>query len=128
MRVVARAQISAALLLGLATATPVAAQQFSQFVVFGDSTVDSGFYRTFTNPGGGGFSNAQWAAAVAAGAGKPTTSPGLMSPEALAALFGLPAAPSNQGGTNFATRFLLRRRSAIISRAMAGARTTARSI
>jgi phospholipase/lecithinase/hemolysin len=77
MRVVARAQTSAALLLGLATAAPVAAQQFSQFVVFGDSTVDSGFYRTFTNPGGGGFSNAQWAAAVAAGAGKPTTSPGL---------------------------------------------------
>ena len=103
MRVVARAQMSAALLLGLATAGPVAAQQFNQFVVFGDSTVDSGFYRTFTNPGGGGFSNAQWAAAVAAGAGKPTTSPGLMSSEALAALFGLAAAPSNQGGTNFAT-------------------------
>ena len=49
MRVVARAQMSAALLLGLATAGPVAAQQFNQFVVFGDSTVDSGFYRTFTN-------------------------------------------------------------------------------
>ncbi len=94
--------MSATLLLGLATAAPVAAQQFSQFVVFGDSTVDSGFYRTFTNPGGGGFSNAQWAAAVGAGAGKPTTSPGLMSSEALAALFGLAAAPSNQGGTNFA--------------------------
>ena len=39
----------------------------------------------------------------AQGQGKPTSSPGLMSSEALAAQFGLSAAPSNQGGSNFAT-------------------------
>jgi outer membrane lipase/esterase len=44
-----------------------------------------------------------WAAAVAAGAGKPTSSPGLMSSEALAAAFGLSAVPADQGGTNYAT-------------------------
>jgi phospholipase/lecithinase/hemolysin len=54
MRVAARAQISAALLPGLATVSSVNAQQFNQFVVFGDSSVDSGFYRKLTNPGGGG--------------------------------------------------------------------------
>ena len=41
------------------------------------------------NPGGGVNFNALWPAAVAAGAGKPTTSPGLMNSEALAAYFGL---------------------------------------
>jgi outer membrane lipase/esterase len=90
-----------ALICGSGSAT---AQTLNQFLVFGDSTVDSGFYRALTNPGGGGISNAQWAAAVAAGAGKPTDSPGLMSSEALAALFGLTATPANQpGGTNFAS-------------------------
>ncbi len=103
MRIVGRGLLSTALLLSVATAGPAGAQQVNQFIVFGDSTVDSGFYRTLTNPGGGVFSNAQWAAAVAAGAGAPTTRPGLMSSEALAALFGLTATPSNQGGTNFAT-------------------------
>ena len=103
MRVVAGRPLCAAMLLGMAMSAPVSAQQVNQFIVFGDSTVDSGFYRALTNPGGAGINNAQWAAAVAAGAGAPTTRPGLMSSEALAALFGLTAAPSNQGGTNFAT-------------------------
>jgi outer membrane lipase/esterase len=80
------------------------AQSFNQFVGFGDSTIDSGFYRALPNPGGGVNFNALWPAAVAAGAGKPTTSPGLMNSEALAAYFGLTAIPSNQpGGTNYAT-------------------------
>ena len=35
--------------------------------------------------------------------GKPTTSPGLVSSEALAGKFGLLAIPSDQGGTNYAT-------------------------
>ena len=41
---------------------------------------------------------------MADGAGAPTTNPGLMSPQVLAAYFGLTAFPSNQpGGTDFAT-------------------------
>jgi outer membrane lipase/esterase len=82
---------------------PAAAQSFNQFVGFGDSTIDSGAYRSLASPGGGLNFNAMWAAAVAAGAGKPTSSPGLMSSEALAAAFGLSAVPSDQGGTNYAT-------------------------
>ena len=69
-----------------------------------DSNVDSGFYRALPNPGGGKFFNDNWAAAVAAGAGRPTSSPGLMNSEVLAAYFGLTALPANQpGGTNYAT-------------------------
>jgi outer membrane lipase/esterase len=81
---------------------PAAAQSFNQFVGFGDSTIDSGSFRTLTSPGGSPNFNALWPA-VATGAGKPTTSPGLMSSEALAAAFGLSAVPSDQGGSNFAT-------------------------
>jgi outer membrane lipase/esterase len=81
------------------------AQNFNQAIVFGDSSVDSGYYKNvFPNPGGGANFNILWAAAVAAGAGEPTSSPGLMNSEALAAFFGLTALPSNQsGGTNYAT-------------------------
>src|ERR1700750_2762731 len=91
---------TAALLL---TDKPAASQTLNQFIGFGDSTIDSGYYRALPNPGGGATFNALWPAAVAAGAGKPTSSPGLMSSEALAAQFGLSAAPSNQGGSNYAT-------------------------
>ena len=91
------------------SANAASAQNFNQAIVFGDSSVDSGAYRGLASPGGGAAYNALWAAAVAAGAGKPTSSPGLMNSEALAALFGLTAAPATQpgipgeGGTNFAT-------------------------
>jgi outer membrane lipase/esterase len=81
-----------------------AAQSFNQFVGFGDSSIDSGYYRALASPGGGANFNALWLSAVAHGAGKPTTSPGLMNSEALAALFGLTAIPANApGGTNYAT-------------------------
>lgn len=82
---------------------PARSQTFGQFFGFGDSTIDSGAYRALPSPGGGTNFNNLWAAAVAAGAGKPTTSPGLISSEALAAKFGLLAIPSDQGGTNYAT-------------------------
>jgi outer membrane lipase/esterase len=82
---------------------PAFSQSFNQFVGFGDSTIDSGAYRTLTSPGGGAAFDALWLPAVAAGAGKPTTSPGLVSSEALSVAFGLSAIPSDQGGTNFAT-------------------------
>ena len=92
---------AAALLLG---ATVASAQAFNQAVIFGDSTVDSGFYKALPNPGGGAQFNTDWPIGVAHGAGAPTTSPGLMNSQDLAAFFGLLANPSNQpGGTNFAT-------------------------
>ena len=81
-----------------------AGQSFSQFVGFGDSTVDSGWYRNAapnsTNP----VYNADFAIAVTQGGGKATTNPGLVSSEFLANYFNLTAAPANQpGGTNYAT-------------------------
>ena len=79
------------------------AQSFNQFVGFGDSNIDSGFYKVLASPGGGADFNALWPSAVANGAGKPTSSPGLMNSEALAAYFGLNGLPSNQGGSNYST-------------------------
>src|SRR5207302_6392095 len=80
------------------------AQSFTQALVFGDSTVDSGFYKALQRPGNGAAYDGVWAAAVAAGGGAPTTNPGLVNSQVLAAYFGLTANPANQpGGTNFAT-------------------------
>jgi outer membrane lipase/esterase len=95
---------SALVAAGLAfTSGPALSQTFNQFVGFGDSTIDSGYYRSLASPGGGATFNGFWASAVANGAGKPTTSPGLVSSEALAASFGLSAIPADQGGSNYAT-------------------------
>src|SRR5262245_28247387 len=58
------------------------AQDFNQAIVFGDSNVDSGAYKGLTSPGGGKNFNDKWVDAVKAGAGKPTSSPGLVSSEA----------------------------------------------
>jgi outer membrane lipase/esterase len=91
-------------LMSTGMSNSAAAQSFNQFVGFGDSNIDSGFYRILPSPGAGNPTfNALWPAAVASGAGKPTTSPGLMNSEALAAYFGLTALPANQGGSNYAT-------------------------
>jgi outer membrane lipase/esterase len=87
----------------LPLATAASAQNFTQSITFGDSSVDSGYYRGLNSPGGGAAYNALWAAAVAAGAGKPG-GPGQMASESLASRFGLSANPSNTpGGTNYAT-------------------------
>jgi outer membrane lipase/esterase len=82
---------------------PASSQNVNQFIGFGDSTIDSGYYRALPSPQGGTNFDNLWLSGVAAGAGKPTTSPGLVSSEALASLFGLSGAPSNQGGSNYAT-------------------------
>jgi outer membrane lipase/esterase len=80
------------------------AQSFSQVIVFGDSNVDSGYYKALSSPGGGTTYNGYWASAVAHGAGAPTTNPGLMNPQFLAAFMNLTATPANtSGGTNYAT-------------------------
>ncbi|MFL6796097.1 MAG: FG-GAP-like repeat-containing protein [Xanthobacteraceae bacterium] len=83
---------------------PCAGQPFTQVIVFGDSNVDSGYYKQLSSPGGGATYNADWPTGVAHGAGAPTSSPGLMSSQVLAAFFGLTANPANTaGGTNYAT-------------------------
>jgi outer membrane lipase/esterase len=89
----------------VALTAPAVAQSFNQAIIFGDSNVDSGFYKGLPNPGAANPAyNALWAAAVANGAGAPTTNPGLMNSQVLAAYFGLSALPANQpGGTNYAT-------------------------
>jgi outer membrane lipase/esterase len=88
----------------VAASSPAASQTINQFIGFGDSTIDSGWYRNAapnsTNP----IYNADFAIAVTQGGGKATTNPGLVSSEFLAGAFGQTAIPANQpGGTNYAT-------------------------
>lgn len=101
------ARVAGALGVGalVAGAAPAAAQSFDQLNVFGDSSVDSGAYKVRPSPGGSATYNSLWPAGVAAGAGAPTTNPGLMNSQVLAAYFGLTANPFNGpgGGTNYAT-------------------------
>ncbi|MBS0247908.1 MAG: autotransporter domain-containing protein [Proteobacteria bacterium] len=85
-------------------AEPAVAQTFSQFYGFGDSTIDSGWYRNAAPMSDNATFNADFPAAVAAGGGKATTNPGQSSSEMLAGKFGLTAAPANTpGGTIYAT-------------------------
>jgi outer membrane lipase/esterase len=97
--------------VAVALASPAAGQNVNQVIVFGDSNVDSGWYRhpafppfaAPTTPSQATF-NANILAAAASGGGKPTTGPGLVNSEVLALYFGLTALPANQpGGTNYAT-------------------------
>ena len=80
----------------------VKAQSINQFVGFGDSSVDSGWYFTHTyslNP----INEAEYKAAQAAGGGIATTIGGRMNSQVLASLFGLTAIPIGEpGGTNYA--------------------------
>ena len=97
--------IKSALAFGLLLALPdlASAQSLTRFFGFGNSTIDSGWYRNATS-GGAGF-DARIAAAVAAGGRGTPGGPGLMNSEVLALHFGLGALPANQpgGGTNYAT-------------------------
>src|SRR5712671_1297041 len=97
--------VSVAMMTTPAMMSQASAQSFTQTLVFGDSSVDSGFYKALGSPGGGNKFNIAFANAIAAGGtGAPTNSPGLMNSQVLAAHFGLTADPANQpGGTNFAT-------------------------
>jgi outer membrane lipase/esterase len=80
------------------------AQNFSQFIAFGDSTIDSGWYRNAAPLSNHATYNADFPAGLAAGGGKATTNPGQNNAEMLAGKFGLTATPANTpGGTNFAT-------------------------
>jgi outer membrane lipase/esterase len=91
----------AALVVGC---SPAASQSVSQVVVFGDSTVDSGWYRNAapnsTNP----TYNTDFAIAVTQGGGTATTNPGPVNSQLLVGFFGLTANPANTpGGTDYAT-------------------------
>ena len=80
------------------------AQSINQFFAFGDSTVDSGWYKNAPPNSTSAIFNRDFAIAVKEGAGAATTSPGLVSPQYLAGRFGLSANPANQpGGTDYAT-------------------------
>lgn len=89
-------------LIGLGAARPATAQSFDRFYGFGDSTIDSGWYRS--TPTGDPAIDALLPAALAKGGGEATTNPGLVNSQLLAGFFGLSAIPANQpGGTNYAT-------------------------
>jgi outer membrane lipase/esterase len=77
------------------------AQNFNQAIIFGDSNVDSGWYKY--SPSGNNRLDTQIAGNPLAGA--PTTNPGFMNSQFLASYFGLTANPADApgGGTNYAT-------------------------
>jgi len=73
---------------------------FDQFVAFGDSTLDTGYFRY--NSTGIPAMDQSVAAAVAAGAKGGFAGNGVMNTTLLAARFGLGAEAVGNGGTNFA--------------------------
>jgi outer membrane lipase/esterase len=86
--------------VGLATTS--IARPFDQFIGFGGSAIDSGWF--IYKPPPAGVNGPLWTTAIANGGGKPTTPYGLMVSELLAAHFGLTAFPADRpgGGTNYA--------------------------
>src|SRR5262249_27583417 len=95
-----------ALQLDVFCADHAAAQHLQQVFGFGDSTIDSGWYRNPATPPNSTHPtlNSDFAIAETQGAGKPPASPGPMSIEVWANQFALTATPANQpGGTNYAT-------------------------
>jgi outer membrane lipase/esterase len=85
------------------------AQTYNQFIAFGDSTIDSGWFRYVAispNPVLGGLcpSASLQCASIQAGGAIPTTPNGPMNSTLLASYFGLTANPADQpgGGTNYA--------------------------
>ncbi len=94
-----------AVVLWMAFSASIAfAQNYNQFIAFGDSTTDSGW---LANPayklGGPTAFDSNTAAAVAAGGNAHWTGPGPNNSQILAGFFGLTANPANTpGGTNYA--------------------------
>ncbi len=76
------------------------AADFSQYIVLGDSTQDSGYFRYTTT--GSIAIDGMVSAAVSAGATGGYVGPGVMNSSMLAAKFGLSLAPVSAGGTNYA--------------------------
>jgi outer membrane lipase/esterase len=85
----------------------VDAQSFNQTIVFGDSNVDSGWWKAWlasgNTTGSVGKDNAIKASIAQGGTGAPVGAGYLMNSQLLASYFGLSAIPADQpGGTNFA--------------------------
>lgn len=78
-----------------------AADPFNHVWVFGDSSVDTGWYKVSPYSGLQTFDT--YISVPAYGVGRPTNSPGRMSVQVLAHYVGTHAVPANQGGTNYAT-------------------------
>jgi outer membrane lipase/esterase len=78
-------------------------QNFNQFLAFGDSTIDSGWFANARLAPTANASDSANAAAVAAGGNARFTGPGLGNAQILAGFFGLTANAANTpGGTNYA--------------------------
>ena len=91
-----------AVVLVIAAGRQAQAQALNQFVGFGDSTVDSGWYFTHTHDLNA-TAEALYKNAQAAGGGVATSIGGRMNSTILASLFGLTAIPVGEpGGTNYA--------------------------
>ena len=87
-------------LIPLNAPVAAAAAGVNQFVGFGDSNLDSGYFRYHTT--GNAATDAAVAAAVAGGAAGGFAGNGVASTVQLAGRFGLSAAPIGGGGTNYA--------------------------
>src|ERR1700743_37326 len=83
-------------LSGTATAKP-----FEQLWVFGDSSVDTGWYRKAPYSGEPNYDF--YIKQPAAQGGRPTSGPGEMSVQVLAHAISLATGPANQGSTDYAT-------------------------
>ena len=94
--------LMAALIAVTALSAPstVGAAGFNQFIVFGDSTLDTGYF-AFT-PSGDPTFNTQMADALKGGLTGGWAGNGVMNTTILAEKFGLSIAPSDNGGTNYA--------------------------
>ncbi len=93
---------AATLLIGFA-GTGAFAQNYSQFIAFGDSTTDSGWFANAKLSSAPNIFDQQVANAVAAGGNAHWTGPGPNNSQILAGFFGLTANPANTpGGTNYA--------------------------
>jgi outer membrane lipase/esterase len=103
----------AVLAVGLFCASQAAADSFNQFISFGDSSIDSGWWSGALQGScdgaaapcatGNGFKDNRIANAIANGGTSAPVGVGLMGSQVLAADFGLTALPANQpGGTNYA--------------------------
>ena len=108
LRLLGRASAALAAAVSLWTLSSVAhAQNFNQFIGFGDSTIDSGWWQAYfatqTTNGNQNESNRIKNALANGTNGAPVGADNLSNSQLLASLFGLTATPANQsGGTNYA--------------------------
>src|SRR5215475_4756268 len=94
-------RIWTALFAVAAFSAPALSQNYNQFIAFGDSTIDTGWF-AHANTGNAAF-NAVVQAAIAQGGNAHSTGPGPGNAQILAGFFGLTANAANTpGGTNFA--------------------------